>query len=323
MLSKRSWLIIKLCLSALLIGYLLQRIPLRDILHSLAQVDGLWLGVAVLLAIVGKIISTLRWRYLLAVQEMPVPFGVLFCSLLVGYFFNNFLPSTIGGDAVRAFDVARYSRRNMASVVTVLTERVMGILALASLALVAALLGFELIRPVGQVWLIVVVFFMVSFGGYFLITRRSLVERGVRLLHRLKWKKPAQKVEEAFRAFSVMRDRRGVLNNVFMISVLLQLNVLLYYYVLSLSLHLGVSIFYFFCMIPVILVTLQLPVSINGIGVREGLYVFFLGLVGVGGEKAIAFSWLDFSMTIVMGLAGGVVFALRRTRRNGETARIS
>ncbi len=323
MLSKRSWLIIKLCLSALLIGYLLQRIPLRDILYSLAEVDVLWLGVAVLLAIVGKVISTLRWRYLLAVQEMPVPFGVLFCSLLVGYFFNNFLPSTIGGDAVRAFDVARYSRRNMASVVTVLTERVMGILALASLALVAALLGFKLIRPVGQVLLIVVIFFVISFGGFFLITRRSLVERGVRLLHRLKWIKLAQKGEEAFRAFSVMRDRRGVLTNVFMISSLLQLNVLLYYYVLSLSLHLGVSIFYFFCIIPIVLVTLQLPVSINGIGVREGLYVFFLGLVGVGGEKAIAFSWLDFSMTIVMGLAGGVVFALRRTRRSGETARIS
>jgi len=312
---KVIFLFAKLSLSALLIWFLLHRIPLQKIIDSLAKVNFWLLGLAFLLAGLGKVISSLRWRYLLSVQEIHVPFSVLFSSLLVGYFFNNFLPSTIGGDAVRAFDVARYSRRNMASAVTVITERVMGILALATIALIAALAGYHLIRTIGQVFLIVVFFFLASVGGFYLVTHRAFVERIVRLVRRGKLEKIAKKINDAYASFCYMRDRRGVLFKTFLISALLQVNVLLYYYVISLALQLEVSIFYFFCIIPIVLVVLQLPISINGIGVRESLYVFFLGLVGVSGPAAIAFSWIDFGMTVVMGLAGGLVFALRRTHR--------
>jgi uncharacterized protein (TIRG00374 family) len=231
----------------------------------------------------------------------------------VGYFFNNFLPSTIGGDAMRAFDVARYSRRGMASVVTVITERVMGILALATIAMLAALAGFKLIRPLGFIFYVVTAFFLVSLGGFYFITHRRIVEHVVRWLGMLKLAKVAKKIEEAYAAFCTVRNQPGVLLRTFAISVVLQLNVLLYYYVISLSLNLGVPVFYFFCIIPVILVVLQLPISINGIGVRESLYVYFLGLVAVAGPQAIAFSWIDFAMTVVMGLLGGLVFAFRRS----------
>jgi glycosyltransferase 2 family protein len=313
-MRKKALGIAKLVLSMVLIWYLLHKIPVQNILDSLAQVNYYWLILALALAGLGKVISCFRWRYLLSVQDIQVPFAVLFCSLLVGYFFNNFLPSTIGGDAIRAFDVGRYSRRNMASFVTVITERVLGILALSVIALMAALLGFNLIRSTGQVLLMVIAFFAVSISGFFILTNRIVVEKAVTLLARCKLNNVAKKINDAYAAFRFMRDRRGALRNAFLISALLQVNVLVYYYVISLSLHLGVSLFYFFCIIPVVLLILQLPISINGIGVREGLYVFFLGLVGVAGSEAIAFSWIDFGMTIVMGLSGGVVFALRKNR---------
>lgn len=311
---KKILIAAKLCLSIVLIWFLLYRIPLQNILSSLRQVNFYWLIVAMALAGLGKVISTVRWRYLLSVQDMRVPFWVLFSSLLVGYFFNNFLPSTIGGDAVRAFDVARYSRRNMASVVTVVTERMMGILALATIGLFAALIGFNLIRTVGQVFTIVLVFSFVSLGGYFIVTHQVFVEKLVWLTGQFRLKQVGENIQNAYSAFCFMRNRKGALLNTFLISAALQVNVLIYYYILSLSLGLDVSIFYFFCIIPVVLVVLQLPVSINGIGVRESLYVFFLGLVSVSGPKAIAFSWIDFGMTIAMGIAGGVVFGLRRSR---------
>jgi len=318
--KKKVSLLAKVGLSGLLIWYLLHRIPLHQIFASLAEVNLYWLMLALCLAGLGKIISTLRWRYLLSVQDISVPFSVLFSSLLVGYFFNNFLPSTIGGDAMRAFDIARYSRRNMASAVTVVTERVMGILALASVALVAACAGYRLIETVGHVFYLVLAFFLLSVGGFYIVTQRVFVNRLVRLAQWAKLAKMGRLVSEAYAAFGLLRDHKGALLNTYLISALLQVNVLLYYYVISLSLHLEVSIAYFFCIIPVVLVILQLPISINGIGVREGLYVFFFGLVGVAGQKAIAFSWLDFGMTILMGIAGGTVFALRRSHRGEQAA---
>lgn len=313
MTKKSVYLLVKLLLSSVLIGYLLFRIPLREILASLSAVNMVWILVALLLAGLGKVISSLRWRFLLASQDIHVPFQVLFASLLVGYFFNNFLPSTIGGDAMRAFDVARYSRRGVASVVTVITERVMGILALAAIAMLAALAGYRLIQPLGFIFYIVTAFFLISLGGFYFITHRRIVERVVRLLNVLLLSRVAKKIEEAYAAFCTVRNQPGVLVKTFLISVVLQLNVLIYYYVISLSLNLGVPVFYFFCIIPVVLVVLQLPISINGIGVRESLYVYFLGLVAVAGPQAIAFSWIDFAMTVIMGLLGGVVFAFRRS----------
>jgi glycosyltransferase 2 family protein len=313
MTKKNLFILVKLLLSSVLIAYLLHRIPLQDILVSLSKVNLLWMLLALLLAGLGKVISSLRWRFLLAAQDIHVPFHVLFASLLVGYFFNNFLPSTIGGDAMRAFDVARYSRRGMASVVTVITERVMGILALAAIAMLAALAGYHLIRPLGFIFYVVTAFFLVSLGGFYFITHRRIVEQVVRLLIMLKLAKVGKKIEEAYAAFCTVRNQPGVLRKTFLISVVLQLNVLIYYYVISLSLNLGVPVFYFFCIIPVILVVLQLPISINGIGVRESLYVYFLGLVAVAGPQAIAFSWIDFAMTVIMGLLGGIVFAFRRS----------
>ncbi len=313
-MRKKIFVIAKLIMSVLLIWYLLHKIPVQNIFASLMNVNFNWLIVALAMAGLGKVISCIRWRYLLSVQDIHVPFSVLFCSLLVGYFFNNFLPSTIGGDAVRAYDVGRYSRRNMASFVTVITERVLGILALAVIALMAACAGFNLIRNVGQVLPMVMAFFVISVSGFFILTNRVVVGKITALMIRCKLAKVAGKISDAYAAFRFMRDHRSALLKAFLISALLQVNVLIYYYIISLSLNLGVSLFYFFCIIPIVLLVLQLPISINGIGVREGLYVFFLSLVGVDGSEAIAFSWIDFGMTLVMGLSGGVVFALRQLR---------
>jgi hypothetical protein len=85
----------------------------------------------------------------------------------------------------------------------------------------------------------------------------------------------------------------------------------LHYYLISLSLDLNISLVYFFIIIPIALVVLLFPFSINGIGLRENIYVILLSRIGVQASDAVALSWLAFGMLILQGAVGGIVFGLR------------
>jgi uncharacterized protein (TIRG00374 family) len=237
---------------------------------------------------------------------------VLICSLLVGHFFNNLLPSTIGGDAFRVYDIARYSKKNMQSVIAVVTERMMGTLALATIALLAVIFGFWVVKGVYAFNWLVSGFFLIILISFLIFTNQNFVDNVTQVFRKLKLNKISKKIREAYDVYNFMKSKRNALWVVFIISVILQINVVIHYYFISISLNLGISILYFFIIIPIVLIVLLLPISINGIGVREGSYVFLMALVGVPGQKAIAFSWLAFGLIVLIGVVGGVVFALRR-----------
>ena len=98
---------LKILVSGGLLYVLLTRVDLAH-LWLIARTASLpWLAFALFLYFVAILISTWRWSLLLATQEIPVPFGRLVNSYLVATFFNNFLPSTIGGDFVRAVDAKK------------------------------------------------------------------------------------------------------------------------------------------------------------------------------------------------------------------------
>jgi hypothetical protein len=98
----------------------------------------------------------------------------------------------------------------------------------------------------------------------------------------------------------------------FILALLLQVNVILHYYCISYALSLGVPLMYFFLIIPVVTVVLMIPVFINGIGGREAAFILLLGAFGVTSSEAIAFSWISFGMILIQGIAGGIVYALRK-----------
>lgn len=271
-----------------------------------------WLILALLLAFVGKVISAIRWKFLLSVQDINIPFKTLVVSLFVGHFFNNFLPSTIGGDAVRAYDVAILSQKKMNSVVTVLAERMMGIIALAVLAQAAVIVGYKLLADAQTVIVVVTLFSLFVFGGLLFVINKKAIGILLQLLHRIRMQKLGNKLQSAYDVFSFLKEKGNALFITFLASLLLQINVIFYYFLISKSLDFNVPLLYFFCIIPVTLVVLLLPITINGIGVRESLYVYFFSFVDVSGSNALAFSLAAFGLNLFVGLIGGMFFALRR-----------
>ena len=90
------------------------------------------------------------------------------------------------------------------------------------------------------------------------------------------------------------------------------MNVVIAYYLLAQSLGLPVPFLNYFLIIPAALLVLMAPVSINGIGLREGAFVFFLGLYGIGRAEAVAFAWIAYGVLLIQGVLGGLVYAFRR-----------
>ncbi|MCP4146460.1 MAG: flippase-like domain-containing protein, partial [bacterium] len=116
-----------------------------------------WLFPAGLLHIVGFSLMSLRWKILLSAQDAHSSFGQLFKYYFMASFFNNFLPSTIGGDTVRVMEAKKLTGNTTTSVMVVLIERLTGLLALVLIAATGLVISF--FRNVGQdknAWLLLI-----------------------------------------------------------------------------------------------------------------------------------------------------------------------
>jgi uncharacterized protein (TIRG00374 family) len=273
-----------------------------------------WLVLSFTTLIIGKVITSYRWKVLLKAQDIDISLRFLIGSVFVGQFFNSFLPTTIGGDAMRAYDTAALSKDSTKSLVSVFADRLIGVFALALLAVVALGIGFLSSQDVSFYVVPVLLVFTVCSLGIVLIFNASLVSMLDRFLRRLRLKKLARTLEEAYKSIDILRAYPRVLLIALLASIALQINVILFYYFIGISLNLGVSLLYFAMIVPVALVVLLVPFSINGIGIREGIFVFLLTGLGVNNQDAIALSWISFGLMLTQGLIGGIIFALRGVR---------
>lgn len=302
---------VKIIFSAALLWIVFSRIDLSAMAETMRSVQWIWLFWAFMLQHVGKFLTGTRWQKILRSQGVSISLRQLVASLYVAQFFNAFLPSTIGGDTIRIYDTIQYSQKKTKPITAVFLDRLLGLFALVMLGLAALAVGLllkENLEPF--VWLIIGSFLACT-AVLLIIFNRSLAQKAGWLLNRLKLTKAAAKVSKASTAILALKSKKLALLQVFLISIVLQVNVIIFYYFISQALHLQISILYFFVVIPIILIILLLPISINGIGLREGAYIFFFSRLGAADEVAISLSLLAFGLTLIQGIIGGIIFALR------------
>jgi len=302
---------IKSVISIGLIWYLLSEVEFSAVYASLKSAQPIWLLFAFITLNIGKLLTGYRWQILLEAQGVKIPLRSLISSVFVGQFFNSFLPTTIGGDAVRAYDTATQSRESTKSVTSVFIDRLIGVFALTLLAVIALLLGYIIGEDVSFFVLPVFLLFFICSFGVIIIYNNSLIEIMVRLLKSFNLTKIADKLKEYSQSFSMLKNKPRVLIIALIVSIALQINVILFYYFIGVALDLNVSFLYFSIIVPIALIVLLVPFSINGIGIREGIFVFLLTELGVLPKDAIALSWISFGLALTQGIIGGVIFALR------------
>lgn len=131
---------LRVAVSVALIAWILRGTDLREVWAAFRTADVRYILLAIVLIPFGYLFSVSRWRLLLRAQGGDASYPFLFRSLMTGIFFNNFLPSTIGGDAIRAWDTARSGVNKATALTIILVDRFVGLLALLLFA-TAGLLG--------------------------------------------------------------------------------------------------------------------------------------------------------------------------------------
>jgi len=311
-MGKRGLLLaLRLAVSAALIAWLLRRTDFAAVGEAFRAADLRFVGLAVLLIPLGYLTSVRRWRLLLRAQGGDAPLSFLLQSLMVGIFFNNLLPSTIGGDAIRAWDTARAGVDRATAVAVVLVDRFVGLLALVLFALAGLALSGRLAangltnKTQITAWIFAGAAGMGLAAALLFLPSRRLPA----LLGRLGG--PFGKVASALFAF---QGKGSVLVRAFAWSLALQGLVVLNAWLLASALHVPISLADFFLIVPLGLFLMMLPVSINGIGVRESSYAFFFRAFGVAASLGVAVAWLDYGLILLQAVAGGAVYAVFRGR---------
>jgi hypothetical protein len=310
---------LKLAVTAVLLGWLLSRTDLAAIGDALRGARAGWICAAFALLFVGLLISAVRWRLLLRVQGADLSLSFLVRSLLVGIFFNNFLPSTVGGDLVRARDTAAHAGSGAGALAIVLVERASGILILGFFALAALLLGALDHGGAASAAVGATAVLLAGFLASALLLRPRPLATCCRLVETRLASEDGRtgrrllvNIDRLLRTLTTLAGSPGTLRTTLLLAVLLQANVILHFWCVAKALDLGIEPAAFLLIVPVATLLLLLPVSINGIGAREAVFAYLLGRHGISLAQAVAFSWVAYGTVLGQGLVGGLMYALRR-----------
>jgi uncharacterized protein (TIRG00374 family) len=311
-------LLAKVGLSAGLMAWLFQRIPLASVGETLRHVRGAWLVSAALLLIFSNVIGSYQWHRLLGVIGIRIPFWTTFAYYHVGLFFNNFLPGNIGGDIARVMDAARHGPTRAAAFSTVLLDRLIGTVALAGLALITTLPAVDQFH-LSMAYVALATFFAASVLVLWALFHPALLPAVERALSRVGLGGLKPHLDELAARLQGFRSRRRLLVGLFLIATVTQVSRIGVHVLVARALSLHIPVPYFFLFVPLVAVIVSLPISLNGIGVREGAGIVLFGLIGVSRAQAFSLQFTTYLVAVAISLIGGLIVLLRLPMRRTET----
>jgi uncharacterized membrane protein YbhN (UPF0104 family) len=306
---------IKIAVSGGLLYVLLSRVDLQRLWQTARGASVPLLATALLLYLAMILLSAWRWGLLLTAQHVRVRFGALTRSFLVATFFNNFLPSNIGGDVIRIRDTARPAGSKTLATTVVLVDRGIGLLGLVFVAAVGTTMAArmsEALGPVGPGML-----WGALAGALLVATPAVLLPHQVgRLLHPLRalhqqWVEV--RIERLTSALARFRDAPAALVTCFLGAILVQAVLVAFYAAISLGLGLGVPLTHLAIVVPLSFIVQMLPVSVNGFGIREATFVVYFRQIGLPAESALALSFIGAALIMLFSTSGAVAYATGRS----------
>ena len=306
---------VKAVVSIGLLWILLSRVDASRLWSVARQASPLWLGAALLLYLAMVLASVVRWDVLLRAQHVRLPFGFLTQSFLVATFFNNFLPSNIGGDVVRITDTAKPAGSKTLATTVILIDRGIGLLGLALMAATGATVMQRMaVGPVGPrvLW--------AGFGLGAIIATPALLmpETVAKLLQPLKVFH-AQWVDERINrltyALTRFKETPAAIGICFVGAVAVQAILVLFYVAIARSMQIPIGFAELAVIVPVSFIVQMVPLSVNGFGVREATFGFYFTRLGLPLESALLVSFVGAAMILLFSLSGGVAY-LRRSVLN-------
>ncbi len=303
-MRKKIFLLLRIVISFLLLFLLLKFVNLSQFIAILKKADKKILVVVVFLNLMIVPFISYRWQIILASQKFLIKLSELVRLTFIGMLFNNFLPTCAGGDVVKGYYLLKDSDKKIDLGASVLFDRIIGTISIIIMALIAAILFYRRL-PLRAIlfifFLSVFIFSLILF-----LRNQKLAKRFSRFFRFYKYKTLDIQSKRIYERFHRYMHSQRMLTKSIGISFIAQIFSILMNYLVIISLGARIPLFMLFIYIPLIWVFALFP-SINGLGIREGFYVyFFKGIIGK--ETAFALSILILGLIVLNGIIGGFIY---------------
>jgi uncharacterized membrane protein YbhN (UPF0104 family) len=283
-------------------------------IRTLKTVEFIWLLPGILCVGVMLFVQTERWRILLKVQGIQLGWWRTLWLNMIGAFFNLFLLGSTGGDIVKIFYLMReVPGKKSSAFLSVVVDRVLGILGLVLVAIVLSFWRFDLLYSHPETRHLLGILAMILGSVVTMLIAAFVIERLGWIYLLPKWTPFRVQIIELGKAFFLYAQRRGPILRALIISAVGQLFLFGSFYFASLAFRAHLSLLDIFSVLPVVLTIASMPISLSGLGVREGLLQTMLNsLYGTPEAVAVLISFTGFLMVMFWSLVGGVLYAAYR-----------
>ena len=313
-LRRRALLAVEVVVSIGLLTFLLSRVDMSALWATARRASVAWLAIALGLYFFNVLTSAWRWQLLLRAQGVQVPARTLLSSYLVAGFFNNFLPSTIGGDVMRIRDTARPAQSKTLATTVVFVDRALGLMGLVLVAALGATVAMVMegqeASPIWPYWL----------WGAFLVGLTAAVpvvlapDGLARLLRPLTAFHPewvGERIQKLTAALARFRASPGALAGCFTGAVIVQMLLVGFHFAIVYALDMPITFWDLAVIVPISFIIQMLPVSLNGYGVREATFAFYFSRLGVPISSALLVSLMATGLMMLFSLSGAAVYFSR------------
>lgn len=305
---------IRLLLGLFLFAALFFLVDLQALLAAFYQLDLLSIFYLLILSMLLIAVSCIKWRLFIRVSGHDASLAELMRLYIIGYFFNIFMPSFVGGDVVRSIILGNRLSDQAQALLATFLERFTGLLAMAILGFVFVLLGSKATAGVGLLVLIVTMSIFALTALCFLprLSQRlfNLGLHLLRLVHLNRLVTKAQSLYERMEAsMKLIRTDSRLLSKAMFLSFIYQVLTVVNTYVAAVAIgwH-PADVGSLFVVIPLVLLVTMIPVTPSGLGLQEGAFVFFLSRIGATPAEGLAVALILRAKSILFALIGGLLW---------------
>jgi len=315
-MSNRTKTLLKAAATLTLIAFLVFRMDLVKFWGVLSSAKWGLVLLAGLLHFCTVFFSVTRWKTILGNFDIHTPFLQLARITLIGYFFNLFLPSAIGGDFFRAYYLGRREGRGMSTTLTTtIIDRTSGVTAMLMIGLIFSLSfnikvdGYSLL----PIFLLVALAFVL---GLIALFHKRIHSKISALLSRFELKELEEKMELVYEGLNRFRFNRAAIFSVIGLSLIIQFLVVVAMWTAARSIGIEAAFHVFLIFVPIVNLSMAIPLTINGVGLRESIYYLLFSQIGVPMEAAVTLGLLNFAVVAMTSLPGGIVYSFYKKEQD-------
>jgi uncharacterized protein (TIRG00374 family) len=299
---------IRIAVAVGLTAYILWQTNPAQVASAAASADWRWIGAAVALVLLDRALMAYRWMVLLCALAPGTrpPFAAVLRIFFVSTFVGSFLPS-LAGDVYRAYSLSRLRVSGVEAAASVIMDRALGVLSMVLVAIAALAFAHNMLALPGVLPTLLVAGAACAVGAAGIYSERvaSMALAVAARLPGQPTRRLASGLVDSVRRYA---HHHAELTNVLASSIAVQMIRVLQAYCLGVAIGVAAPMWAYFVFIPVIVIVMQIPVTIMGLGTSQFAFPLLFGEVGVPAPEAVALSILFVALAIIGNLPGGVLY---------------